>query len=464
MRMLLDDKRFFKDYFNFRDELERISELRIDSLGEINRTPIFEEDVPWSDKHDQYADVMYSKNKMDWPRLKLPHESLRRFAHVYFAPLGIRASVGDYVFFEWLMGFNPSADNIKREHFGHVSKVAWCCWKLIEIFKEVQPADDVSVHEVLISSTRRKFKAFLDHVGVPLNEDTDFGRILLESVLLAAYMHDKGIILNFYDDLREKVLHAFKPMWDQSLLYYGGTGERARKKYSSFCDCDNVYDGKNDCSVEDVMGMERVCNFFAAERVLGRDYWHDIFCNYATSKFPRTIYDEVKKNYHGVYAALELLAMQIGCLQKNADQFSDSLEREFILALAAEAVALHDLKVEKRIDLEESPTAFLLYLADEIQQWQRHQLDINKLLNEQVLYWGDGEIQKVCIETDENDLFIQITKISNETDISKIKNDILKAERKIQERLDTKGLFTIHYFIDTCNICDVVPARDLIKA
>lgn len=463
---LLDDKRFFQDYFPFRAELERLSELRIGSLGDVINTPIFEEDVPWSDKHDQYANVMYSKDKMDWPRLKLPHESLRRFAHVFFAPLGIRASVGDYVFFEWLMGFNPSAGSVKREHFGHVSKVSWCCLKLIEIFKQVHTADPLAVYDnvydVLISSVRKKFKSFCDDNHEDFNEDTDFERIFIEATLLAAYMHDKGIILNFYDDLREKVLHAFKPMWSQSLLFYGGDDKSARRKYSSFCDCENVYEPHKACATEDISGMERVWKFFEKERVLGRDFWLDVFCNDAAPQFPKTVYSETKKNYHGVYAALELLTMQIGYLRTNADKFQDHLEREFILALAAEAVALHDLKVDKRIDIEESPSAFTLYLADEIQQWQRHQLDINKLLNEQELDWIDGEIQKVCLEAKDDDLFIEVIDISSETDIREITKKIAKASQKIQKRLDTRGHFTIHYFIDKCGKCEAAPKGDLV--
>lgn len=471
MSLLLEDRSFFKDYFEFRDVLDHLAELRIDTLGGLINTPIFQEDVPWSDKHDQYAGVMYSKHKLDWPRLKLPHESLRRFAHVFFAPLGIRASFGDYVFFEWLMGFNPKADDVQREHFGHVSKVAWCCLKLIDTFKEIQSSlDGRSIYDIMVHSIQKKFESFCKDNGEDFDEDTDFGRLLAETTLLAAYAHDKGIILNFYDDLREKVLDAFRPIWGQSLLYYGGDVEGARRKYSSFCrgDCENIYEPHEECTKldgvypEDPRGMERVRAFFEEERVLGREFWLDVFCNDAAPRFPRTVYHESKKNYHGVYAALELLAMQIGYLRKRADKIQDHLEREFVLALAAQAVAFHDLKVDKRIDIEEAPQAFLLYLADEIQQWQRHQLDINKLLDARELDWIDGEIQQVCLEAEENDLFIEITKLSREADVRNITENIGKASRKIEKRLNTRGHFTIHYFIDRCNECGAPIERELV--
>ncbi len=473
---ILDDHAFKDGGMDFLAALLDVSSYRLERMGKKVR--LLSEEQSSIGEHDKFASLRYSGKEVNYTHLMVAHTALRKFSMPYFKPCGIQDPLSDYVYFEWLMGFNPVAEKIKRDHFAHISKVAWCCLCLIEAFKEIPFKKEPNLFDHMTSLIKEKFETFCQENGVKPLSNPNYENMFLEIILLAAYVHDKGIIFNYFDDLRAKVLTAFRPMWKHSFLVYGGIEGEGRKKYSVMCQgkCAHLHEDHKKCkrrkeSIEgDREGMQKLHEFLEGERVFGAEYWLNLFGTDIAPQLPRTIYcctsDDDKNNniclyckrdhgkkkiYHGFYAAWELLSLEIGFLPGMKELYDDCLEREFIFALAAQAVALHDLKSKQKIDIDEMPIAFLLYLADELQQWEREKLDLDALL-ERRLDWVPGEISQVNLTvTKKNELIIGVplAKIYDKKrddygpQKAKILRNIRKANTRINNRLNTRGYFSI---------------------
>jgi len=459
----LDDTAFFDDTVEFNYLVETLSQYRDRRFGPYPKSPIVSSPF---DKYHLFARLLYSQDKDDFSRLKSIHENLHRFSRSYFDPLGISDTFSDAIYFEWMQGFNPSRDRVQREHFAHVSKVAYCCWKLLQILEMIDAQDGGSVRTRLVRRIEEGFKEFCSRYGYVPAPDLNYDFLLEEIVLLAAYMHDKGTAFNFYDDLRSKLLASFSPLWNHSLLIYGGHRGRARNKYSLLCqkskECNVTCRANDPCNRRgltsrwDPTGLRKLKKFLDKERVFRQKYWFNLLCTYVANRLPKTIYDmnldDGAKPCHGFYSALELLSIEISCLGRKKNGVRDGIEREYIFATAAQAILLHDLKdAIDEVSIDETPAAYILGLADELQQWGRQRLDIDKLLQENILSWNPGEISQIRMKVDGPitrqmlDIYVPKNKIAHGK-VKDVTSNIRDANEMMQERFNNE-LFEVNYYV-----------------